>query len=598
MSKNPSKYCAETQSGSIFGLTGSRQMWQPAECDLAGRHSPKNIHRKNSITMRKLLLALFASLPILLGAQKSNPTAELPHPWDIGGGIGLSTYEGDISSAARVNESLNKIKPGISLHLRRNVNNNFAARLQLLGTSLAGDDRDFTDKPWRDTRGISFSSTLVELAISGELYPFGLYKKSDRKQRRAVAPFVSLGIGGAFFNPKVNWNDANGNEEINPALSQLDKDANQKFSLSLPVGGGIRFRLTDRFTLGLEGALRATLNDYLDGVSEAGNPEAGDWFFNAQIAASYSFGTPSKKRDRDNLGGKPDGVRDQIDTADNDGDGIANEKDDCPDQPGPRSLKGCPDADRDGVADNKDQCPDQPGSLKLFGCPDADGDGIADKDDGCPNVAGVAAYRGCPPVDRDKDGVADGEDLCPDMVGELKWKGCPDSDGDGIADNKDDCPGIAGPDALAGCPDTDGDGIADKDDECPTSAGTAAKKGCPDAAPPAPGVPYKAVFFGSTLQDWYGTSSATLDEVVAILNGDPSLYARVEGHTDNTGEEPANSLLSEQRAKKCFDYLVAKGISNKRLSYAGFGSARPSNLNSTKEGRQLNRRVEVHFYKK
>jgi hypothetical protein len=114
--------------------------------------------------------------------------------------------------------------------------------------------------------------------------------------------------------------------------------------------------------------------------------------------------------------------------------------------------------------------------------------------------------------------VADAEDLCPDMSGKLQWKGCPDSDGDGIPDNTDYCPGIAGPELLRGCPDTDGDGIADKADACPTLPGTSELKGCPEAMPAAVGVPYKAVYFGSTLQDWHRTSVTTLNEVLVILN--------------------------------------------------------------------------------
>jgi outer membrane protein OmpA-like peptidoglycan-associated protein len=73
------------------------------------------------------------------------------------------------------------------------------------------------------------------------------------------------------------------------------------------------------------------------------------------------------------------------------------------------------------------------------------------------------------------------------------------------------------------------------------------------------------------------------------------LEARMEGHTDNTGQEPANDLLAEKRAKRCRDYLITKGIDPKRLSYLGHGSQKPFVPNDTRENRQLNRRVEIHF---
>jgi len=54
---------------------------------------------------------------------------------------------------------------------------------------------------------------------------------------------------------------------------------------------------------------------------------------------------------------------------DRDGDGVPDETDRCPDEPGPAELDGCPDRDGDGIADLKDKCPDQPGPAQNDGCP-------------------------------------------------------------------------------------------------------------------------------------------------------------------------------------------------------------------------------------
>ncbi len=522
---------------------------------------------------------------------------QTPHPWEAGGGIGIGAYQGDLQTTKTNFESL-QINTAISAHLRRNLDNLFAVRLGLLYTQLSGNDHQFP------TRAFSFTSPLIECSILGEVYPFGLYKtkKRDHKQlsntRRRVTPFVALGVSAVYFNPKNDWNEANNYGGIALGRIQTDIDIAEakNFAIALPMGAGIRLRVTNRFTLGLEGILRYAQNDYLDGVSIAGDPAKNDWFYTAQVAVSYSFGEPNKPNR--SLRKSQRNAEDKTPSPDTDNDGVPDDKDDCPDIPGLQNLMGCPDADRDGIPDKKDLCPEEFGLPTLSGCPDRDEDGIADKDDNCPELKGVLAYRGCPAVDRDKDGVADAEDLCPDMNGQLRWKGCPDSDSDGIPDNKDACPGIAGSEHLRGCPDTDGDGIPDKDDECPTISGIASKKGCPEAMPSAPGVPYKAVYFNSTLDDWQVTSLITLDEIVTILNADPALFARIEGHTDNTGREPANDLLAEKRAKKCLDNLVSSGISVERLNYIGFGAQKPVVPNDTRERRQLNRRVEVHFYKK
>ena len=68
--------------------------------------------------------------------------------------------------------------------------------------------------------------------------------------------------------------------------------------------------------------------------------------------------------------------------------------------PGYPELDGCPypDRDKDGVTDNKDRCPDEPGSTKNDGCPivDRDGDGVPDATDRCPDTPGPASNYGCP----------------------------------------------------------------------------------------------------------------------------------------------------------------------------------------------------------
>jgi len=535
---------------------------------------------------------LLFSFPLLALSQT-------PYPWDIGMGVGITMYHGEINDILP-DFKFTGTRPSASIQLRRNLSNNFSAKAGLLYTAIAGDDKHHEQTNWRHERGISFQSSVVEMSVMGEIYPWGLYKKRKRgpaglsKTRKSITPFLGIGLGGFYTKADVNWNDANGNPRLNATLAQQDKDSPQKLGLSLPVGAGVRFRADDHLSLGFEAFVRPTLSDYLDGISKAGEPGSNDWFVTAQVSLGYAFGKDQKKQPKPSENNETD----PSSTSDRDGDGVPDDYDECPDDAGPRHLRGCPDADRDGIPDKDDHCPEEAGTYILHGCPDRDGDGIPDKDDHCPDLKGVAAYNGCPAIDRDKDGVADAEDLCPDMPGEARWKGCPDSDGDGIPDNKDACPGIAGPAHLNGCPDTDGDGIADKDDECPTIPGTIENKGCPTIPPPSTGVDYKAVYFGSTLQDWHNTSVTTLNEVMDILKADITLFARLEGHTDDTGREPANDLLAEKRAKRCLDYLVAQGVNPKRLNYLGYGSHRPAVPNDSRQNRQLNRRVEIHFYRK
>ena len=149
-------------------------------------------------------------------------------------------------------------------------------------------------------------------------------------------------------------------------------------------------------------------------------------------------------------------------TDDQDGDGISDMDDDCPEEYGPKENDGCPmevDSDADGIADVDDDCPEEYGPKENNGCPievDSDADGIADVDDDCPEEYGPKENNGCPiEVDSDADGIADVDDDCPEEYGPKENDGCPielDSDADGIADVDDDCPEEYGPKESNGCP--------------------------------------------------------------------------------------------------------------------------------------------------
>ena len=183
---------------------------------------------------------------------------------------------------------------------------------------------------------------------------------------------------------------------------------------------------------------------------------------------------------------------------DRDGDGVPDDQDKCPDEPGDKRNDGCPwpnpDLDEDGICDpwvaekglsaefaeiceGIDQCPNEQGA-GADGCPldnpDVDGDGVCDPwvaqknmldkfagvcsgIDECPNQAGQLAFNGCPSKDPDPDG----DSICSPWVtdeGRL-------ADFANVCKGYDMCPGEAGPVANKGCPwpdpDVDGDGLCD-----------------------------------------------------------------------------------------------------------------------------------------
>ncbi|MCW3083086.1 MAG: OmpA family protein [Bacteroidetes bacterium] len=102
----------------------------------------------------------------------------------------------------------------------------------------------------------------------------------------------------------------------------------------------------------------------------------------------------------------------------------------------------------------------------------------------------------------------------------------------------------------------------------------------------------KNVFFETAKFDLKPESKTELDKLVAFLNANKTIRGELSGHTDNVGDKKMNQLLSQNRAKAVYDYLVAAGIDAKRLTYKGYGDTRPIEKNDSDEHRATNRRTE------
>ncbi len=98
----------------------------------------------------------------------------------------------------------------------------------------------------------------------------------------------------------------------------------------------------------------------------------------------------------------------------------------------------------------------------------------------------------------------------------------------------------------------------------------------------------------STLLD---ESFDELDQVVAMMEENPSVKIELSGHTDNQGSSKLNLQLSQERVDKVELYLIEHGIEGKRIKGKGYGGTRPVASNASEETRRLNRRVEITILK-
>ena len=103
----------------------------------------------------------------------------------------------------------------------------------------------------------------------------------------------------------------------------------------------------------------------------------------------------------------------------------------------------------------------------------------------------------------------------------------------------------------------------------------------------------KNVFFETSGYDLKSESRIELLKVIEFMEENPEVKLEVGGHTDNTGSLQTNQVLSENRAKSVYDFLLENGAEESRLSYKGYNFQRPIADNNTEEGKALNRRTEI-----
>ncbi|WP_167855462.1 OmpA family protein [Hymenobacter fodinae] len=104
------------------------------------------------------------------------------------------------------------------------------------------------------------------------------------------------------------------------------------------------------------------------------------------------------------------------------------------------------------------------------------------------------------------------------------------------------------------------------------------------------------ILFDTNKSDLRAASMSEIQKMAEVLKKYPDTNVLVEGHTDNTGSDAINQPLSERRAQAVANYTTSQGVDASRITTKGYGSTQPIADNSTAEGKQANRRVEIAIY--
>lgn len=108
----------------------------------------------------------------------------------------------------------------------------------------------------------------------------------------------------------------------------------------------------------------------------------------------------------------------------------------------------------------------------------------------------------------------------------------------------------------------------------------------------------KNIFFETDSWDIKSESESELNSLYEFLRLNKSISIELTGHTDNTGSEAKNRILSENRAKAVYLALIERGIQVSRLSFKGYASSKPIGDNNSEDGKAINRRTEFKVIKK
>lgn len=182
-----------------------------------------------------LILTLFVLIqfhPARVEAQ------ELEYALELGGNAGGSFYFGD----ANYSGWYKHLGGSLGAIARWNINPRMALKFNLTYGGLSGDLKD-TDNKYPLLEKTSFSESVFDVGCQYELHFWGFGTgTATYKGHKRWTPYIQLGLGGTYCN--------------------------KTFTMNLPIGFGIKYKIKDRLNVGFDWTVRFTMSDKLDGIED------------------------------------------------------------------------------------------------------------------------------------------------------------------------------------------------------------------------------------------------------------------------------------------------------------------------------------------
>ena len=185
---------------------------------------------------------------------------------ELGIGIGLTTYWGDLNSNELIKNFSTNSGLAFQLHYRYLYQNRWGLKAAFLHGQVKANDNNST-LDWQKLRNLSFRSSINELGVFAEYYILGF---NSVKGSFPFQPYLTAGATYFTFNPKTIYQ---GYEvELQPLGTEGQglpgyPDLYRKHSYALAFGGGAKWIFSEAINLSADILLRRTGTDYIDDVS-------------------------------------------------------------------------------------------------------------------------------------------------------------------------------------------------------------------------------------------------------------------------------------------------------------------------------------------
>lgn len=231
---------------------------------------------------RKFIIALLMITgPMALVAQVNVPKFE------IGAGLGGYVYQGDLTPSRL--GSFRTTRIGLNLYFSKLLSPSFSTRTNLAIAGLKADEGKYDDPEYRRERAFKFRSPVFELS---QLLVWNPLRKNY--DDRGFSPYLFGGAGISFIKVKRDWSNYNPEyfslTDVSARLAQDSMHSTPRVTPVIPLGIGFRYGISPRLAVSVESSYRLMFTDYLDGFSQAANPEKNDHYHSTTIGLIYRIG--------------------------------------------------------------------------------------------------------------------------------------------------------------------------------------------------------------------------------------------------------------------------------------------------------------------